>query len=119
VIKIVVLLFGLGIGFCVGVYWGVNHPVEAKKFAEEEERQFLEAQKKLLEKIRTKLDQLAGSRTAAPTATGGRPGIVSAVPPAGARPGGAHSDPEVDALLEESQRQLIEVDRILKEAEGE
>ena len=37
-IKMVVLLFGLGIGFGVGVYWGVNHPVEAKRFADEEER---------------------------------------------------------------------------------
>jgi len=113
VIKMVVLLFGLGIGFGVGVYWGVNHPVEAKRFADEEERRVLEKQKQLLAKIRSKLDQLAnGGTSAAPTGattgtTGGRSGFIGSTPP-------AKADPEIDRLRTESDQQMNELDRLLK-----
>lgn len=114
-IKLVVLLFGLGIGFGVGVYWGVNHPVDAKKFADEEERRFVEAQKQLLEKLKSKLDQLASNRagTAAPAGTGARSGFVAGAQGAASA---AVRDPEVDALRADAQRQLDEVERILKQA---
>lgn len=105
-IKIVVLLFGLGIGFGVGVFWGVNHPVEAKKFADEEERRFVEAQKQLLEKLKSKLDQLASGRST-PAAPGGTRSSFAS--------GTSGRDAEVEALRADAQRQLDEAERILKQ----
>ena len=104
--KVIVLLLGLAVGFGVGVYWGVHHPAQAQKLADEEERRFLEKQKQLLEKVKSKLDQLASSRTGTTGATG-RTGFV-----AGGQSGGA-KDPDVDSLRDESQRQLAEVDKML------
>ena len=106
-VKIIVLLLGLAIGFGVGVYWGVKNPDQAQKLAAEEERRFLEKQKQLIEKMKSKLDQLASSRTVT-GATGGRSGLIS-----GAQAGAA-KDPEVDKLKAESDQQLAELDRILK-----
>ena len=56
--KLIVLLLGLALGFGGGVWYGVRHPDQAKKIAEEEERRVLEKQKELLAKLKTKLDQL-------------------------------------------------------------
>jgi len=109
VIKMVVLLFGLGIGFGVGVYWGVNHPVEAKRFADEEERRVLEKQKELLAKLKSKLDQLTSSHSA--TASTAKP-VGSGFVAGGAA--GAAKDPEVDNLKVESDQQLKELDKLLK-----
>ena len=108
-IKIVVLLFGLGIGFGVGVYWGVNHPVEAKRFADEEERRVLEKQKNLLAKLKSKLDQLANGHPA--TASTAKP-VGSGFVSGGST--GAAKDPEVDNLKVESDQQMKELDKLLK-----
>ena len=112
-IKMIVLLVGLAIGFGVGVYWGVHNPEQAKKFAAEEERRVLEKQKELLQKMKAKLDQLASSRvgtTAAPKGVGS--GFLS-----GAQAGGAKPDPEVDKLKAESDEQMAELDKLIKDGQ--
>ena len=75
-IKIIVLLVGLAIGFGAGVYWGVKNPEQAKTLAAAEERKVLEKQKELLQKMKAKLDQLASSRVGT-TAKGVGSGFVS------------------------------------------
>jgi hypothetical protein len=109
-IKMIVLLLGLAVGFGGGVWYGVHRPEEAKKIADEEERRVLEKQKDLLAKLKSKLDQLASSRTGT-TPTGGKgvgSGFLAGAPGAGAK------DPEVDKLKAESDQQMAELDRILK-----
>jgi hypothetical protein len=118
-IKMIVLLVGLGLGFGVGVYWGVHHPVQAQQLAAEEERRFLEAQKALLEKTKRKLDELMarGSAAMGPTtatsSAAGRSGFVAGAPGARMTP-----DPEVVALREEHERQIQEADKLLKQVNG-
>ena len=119
-IKMIVLLLGLAIGFGVGVYWSVHNPDRAKGLAAEEERRFLEAQKALLEKTKRKLDEILqrGSAALGPgtgTTGTGRAGFV------GARPGTAPTtmpDPEVQALREEHERQIQEAEKLLKQVNG-
>src|SRR2546425_267676 len=118
-IRLVIMLVCLGIGFGVGVYWGVKHPAEAQKIATSEEKQFVEKQKVLLEKVKRKFDELASSGTGGPTgptgpagaagATGGRSGFV------GSRQSGAgRSDPEIEDLKKESDQQLREANKLLQ-----
>jgi hypothetical protein len=106
-IKIIVLLLGLAVGFGGGVWYGVRHPEEGKKIADEEERRVLEKQKELLAKLKTKLDQLASSRTGTSSFGGKTPGV-------GFVPGTGAKDPEVDSLKAESDKQMAELDRMLK-----
>jgi hypothetical protein len=106
VIKIIVLLLGLAVGFGGGVWYGVNHPEQGKKIADEEERRVLEKQKELVARLKTKLDQLASSRTTAGAKTPGT-GFVSGAP-------GATKDQEVDKLDAEADKQMAELDKILK-----
>ena len=109
-IKMIVLLVGLAVGFGGGVYWGVHNPDQAKKLAAEEERRVLEKQKELLQKMKAKLDQLASSRvgtTASPKGVGS--GFLSGAPTAAAK-----VDPEVDKLKAESDQQMAELDKLLK-----
>ena len=114
-IRLVIILVALAVGFGVGVYWGVKHPIAAQKLASVEERQFVEKQKQLLERLRRKLDQLAsaqGPGTTAPASTGntaGRSGFVSAPPTRAGR-----VDPELEDLKQESERQLQEADKLLR-----
>lgn len=114
-IKMIVLLLGLAIGFGAGVYWGVKNPDQAKKLAAEEERRVLEKQKELLAKLRSKLDQLASSAsgTAGAAGTAGRSGFVS-----GAQSAAARVDPEVDRLKAESDQQMKEIDKLLGKTGG-
>jgi hypothetical protein len=105
--KLIVLLLGLAVGFGGGVWYGVRHPDQAKKIAEEEERRVLEKQKELLAKLKTKLDQLASSRTVGPVKGVGS-GFLSGTP------GAAQKDPEVDQLKAESDSQMAEIERIMK-----
>ena len=108
-IKVIVLLLGLAVGFGGGVYWGVHNPDQAKKLAAEEERRVLEKQKELLQKMRAKLDQLASSRVGT-SAKVGASGFLS-----GAQTGAAKADPEIDKLKAESEQQLAELDKLLSE----
>lgn len=110
--KLIVLLLGVAIGFGGGVWWGVKNPAEAQRFAAEEERRVLEKQKVLLQKFKTKLDQLAGSR-----AGGGAPGAkgIGSGFLAGNQSGSAaRHDAEVDQLRSESDQQIAELDRMLQ-----
>ena len=117
-IKMIVLLVGLAVGFGVGVYWGVHHPAEAQQMAAEEERRFIEAQKALLEKTKRKLDEILQRGSAAlntGSRGGGRTGFVAG------RPGTAPAmtpDPEVQALREEHERQIQEAEKLLKQVNG-
>ena len=107
-IKIIVLLLGMAIGFGVGVYWGVKNPEQAQKLAVEEERRFLEKQKQLIEKMKQKLDELASSRAGTAAGAAGR-GFVSGAQAT------ARTDPEVEQLKRESDQQLAEMERLLRE----
>ena len=109
-IRLVIMLVCLGVGFGVGVYWGVHHPVEAQKLATAEEKQFVEKQKVLLEKMKRKLDELSSAQT---TSTTG-----AASPPAGRAMFGAgqtntpRKDPELEDLKREADQQLQEANKL-------
>jgi hypothetical protein len=115
-IRLVLMLVCLGAGFGGGVYWGVKHPADAQKLASVEERQFVEKQKVLLEKLKRKLDELSSARSATATATPtGRSGFVG--PGTGATATGAsasRSDPELEALKKESDQQLQQANKLLQ-----
>ena len=59
--KMIFLLVGLAVGFGGGVYWANGHPDQAKQLSAEEEKQFLQAQLAITEKIQAKLDSLSKS----------------------------------------------------------
>ena len=106
-IKLLFILVALAAGFGLGVYWGVHHPADAQKLASVEERQFVEKQKVLLEKVKRKLDQLASSQSTGSAATGtGRSGFVGGST--------ARHDPELDDLKKESDQQLQEANKLLQ-----
>ncbi len=70
-IKIIVLIFGLAVGFGGGVYWGHKNPEQAAKISAEEERRFLEAQLAITQKIQAKLDQLSSATSGKPSNSSG------------------------------------------------
>jgi hypothetical protein len=47
------------VGFGGGIYWGQKHPDQAAQVSAAEEKQFLQAQLAITEKIQAKLDQLS------------------------------------------------------------
>ena len=108
-IKSLLILVALAAGFGLGVYWGVRHPAAAQKLATVEEKQFVEKQKILLEKMKRKLDQLSRAQpTSGGTGTAGRSGFL------GAAPSGALRDPELEDLKRESDQQLQEANKLLQ-----
>ena len=111
-IKMIVLLVGLAIGFGAGVYWGVKNPEQAQKLAAEEERRVLEKQKELLAKMKAKLDQLASGRAGTSTGASTGRGFVSGAQSA------TRADPEVDRLKAESDEQMKELDKLLGKTRG-
>lgn len=104
-VKLVVLLLGLGIGFGGGVYWAHKNPDQAAKVAAEEERKFLEAQLALTEKIKAKLDEL--STAASGKLPGGSSGFLSS-----SQSGTAVAE-DVKELKTDAQRQEDELRRRL------
>src|SRR5688572_29686894 len=106
-IRLVLMLVCLAIGFGGGVYWGVHHPVAAQKLATVEEKQFVEKQKILLEKMKRKLDELSSAQPTGTSATAGRSGLLGAAPS-----GGARKDPELEDLKRESDQQLQEANKL-------
>ena len=113
-IRLVLMLVCLGVGFGGGVYWGVKHPADAQKLASVEEKQFIEKQKVLLEKMKRKLDELSSAQPAGGAATGataGRSGFVSS-----GQAGAARKDPELDELKRESDQQLQQANKLLQTA---
>lgn len=57
--KLIVLIIGVGIGFGGGVWWGVQHPQQAATLSDAEQQQFLQAQLKIAEAVKSKLDTMA------------------------------------------------------------
>jgi hypothetical protein len=112
-IRLVLMLVCLAVGFGGGVYWGVKHPADAQKLASVEERQFVEKQKVLLEKMKRKLDELSSAQpaTGAAGGTAGRSGFLGAAPT-----GAGRKDPELDDLKRESDQQLQEANKLLQGA---
>ena len=100
-IKIIVLLLGLAIGFGGGVYWAHKNPDQAAKLSAEEERKFLEAQLAITEKIKAKLDELASA--ASSKVPGGSSGFLSS------SQSGAAVAEDVKELKGDAQRQEDEL----------
>jgi hypothetical protein len=97
-IKIIVLILGLAIGFGGGVWWGQKNPEAAAKLSAEEERRVLEAKIQLTEKFRQKLDQLT-SKSSAPAS-----GFV----------GAGQSGPDVNQLKAETAKEEAELKQQLE-----
>ena len=94
--KLIVLLIGVVVGFGGGVYWGVHHPTQAATLSAQEEQQFLAAQIKLSETVKSQLDNIA-SKSTAPGKTFGS-GFAS---------GGSSADSAI-AKLSDDQNQHIQ-----------
>ena len=100
-VKLIVLLLGLAIGFGGGVYWAHKNPDQAAKLSAEEEKRFLEAQLAITEKIKAKLDELAS--TASSKTPGGSSGFLSS------SQSGAAVAEDVKELKGDAQRQEDEL----------
>ena len=98
-IKLIVLILGLAIGFGAGVWWGHKNPEAAAKLSAEEERRVLEAKIALTEKFRAKLEQLQ-SKSSAPGS-----GFVSS---------GQSPTAEVKALEAETAREEAQLKKELE-----
>lgn len=75
-IRAVLMLVALAVGFGGGVYWAHHNPEAAAKLSAEEEKRFLEAQLAITQKIKAKLEQLS-SEAAAAKAPAGATGFIS------------------------------------------
>jgi hypothetical protein len=69
--KMIFLVLGLAVGFGGGVYWANGHPDQAKQMSAEEEKQFLQAQLAITQKIQAKLDSLSNKTSSGKTAGSG------------------------------------------------
>jgi hypothetical protein len=109
-IRLVLILVALAVGFGVGVYWGVKNPTQAQQLASVEEKQFIEKQKVLLEKMKRKLDELSSARGGTATITpSGRSGFAASGAGGGTA---ARPDPELDELKREADQQLQEANKL-------
>ena len=100
-VKLVLLIVGLAIGFGGGVYWAHHNPDAAAKLSAEEEKRFLEAQLAITEKIKTKLDELSAAASA--KVPGGSSGFLSS------SQSGAAVAQDVKDLKADAQRQEDEL----------
>jgi len=82
-IKAVLILIALGVGFGGGVYFAHHNPEAAAKMSAEEEKKFLEAQLAITQKIKAKLEQLSAADNAKPP---GGSGFISSKQAAAATP---------------------------------
>ena len=105
-IKIIVLLLGLAVGFGGGVYWAHKNPDQAAKISAEEEERFLKAQLAITEKIKAKLDEL--SSAASSKVPGGSSGFLSS------SQSGAAVESDVKELKADAQRQEDELRKRLE-----
>ena len=103
--KLIVLIFGVAVGFGVGVYWGVHHPTQAATLSAQEEQQFLQAQIKLSEAVKAKLDSLASKPVASGKTFGS--GFVSG--------GSSAPDPEISNLRDDQDRQIQQMKQRLQQ----
>jgi hypothetical protein len=103
-LKMIVLVLGLAIGFGGGVWWGQKHPDQAAQLSAAEEKKFLEYQLALTQKIQAKLDQLSNKTAAKPAGASGFLG-------AGQAP--AVSQADVNDVKAEAQKQQDELQKRL------
>ena len=82
-IRAVIMLVVLAVGFGGGIYFGQKFPNTAAKLSAEEEKRFLEAQLAMTQKIKAKLEQLSAAENAKPP-TGS--GFISSKQAAAATP---------------------------------
>ena len=94
-IRLVLLLIALAVGFGGGVYWAHKNPEAAAKLAAEEEKRFLEAQLALNKKIQEKLASLDSK-------TQPKSNFSSLISPQQAA---AAAKEDVDALQDEADQQ--------------
>ena len=104
-VKLIVLLFGLAVGFGGGVYWGHKNPEQAAKISAEEERRFLEAQLAITQKIQAKLEQLSAATSSKPA---GSSGFLSSGQAGGS---GAAPESEVKEVKADAEQQEVELRR--------
>jgi hypothetical protein len=64
-VRAVIMLIVLAVGFGGGIYFGQKFPNTAAKISIEEEKRFLEAQLAITQKIKAKLEQLSAAESAA------------------------------------------------------
>jgi hypothetical protein len=69
-IRLVIMLVVLAIGFGGGVYFAHKFPAAAATISAEEEKRFLEARLEATRRIKAKLDQLSASSAKAPGGSG-------------------------------------------------
>jgi hypothetical protein len=69
-IRAVLMLVMLIVGFGGGIYFGQRFPNTAAKISDEEEKRFLEAQLAITQKIKAKLEQLSAAETKPPAGSG-------------------------------------------------
>ena len=74
-VRFVIMLVVLAIGFGGGVYFGNKFPAAAAKISAEEEKRFLQARLEATRRIKAKLDQLSASSAKPPA---GGSGFLSA-----------------------------------------
>ena len=104
--KMIFLILGLAVGFGGGVYWANGHPDQAKQMSAEEEKQFLQAQLAITEKIQAKLDSLS-NKTSGGKTTGS--GFLSS------SQAGAATASDVNELKSDTEKQQAQLrDRLNK-----
>ena len=82
-IRAILMLVALAVGFGGGVYWAHHNPEAAAKLSAEEEKRFLEAQLAITQKIKAKLEQMSAENAKAPA---GATGFISGKQAAAATP---------------------------------
>jgi hypothetical protein len=97
-LKLIVLVLGLAIGFGGGVWWGQKNPDAAAKLSAEEQRRVLEAKVQLTEKFRQKLDQLSAKSSA----------------PGSSFVGGGQSGPDINQLKADTAKEEADLKQQLE-----
>ena len=69
-IRAVIMLIVLTVGFGGGIYFGQKFPNTAAKISAEEEERFLQAQLAITQKIKAKLEQLSAAEANSPAGSG-------------------------------------------------
>src|SRR5687768_6985905 len=107
-IRLVLLLIALVVGFGGGVYWAHHNPDAAAKLAAEERRRLIQVQLELNRRLKEKVAAL-DSKTAAP-----KSGVASLVPSGQA----AVAKEDVGALKADVEKQEQELLKELEKVSG-
>src|SRR5687767_10801073 len=100
-VRAVIMLVVLAVGFGGGIYFGQKFPNTAAKLSAEEEKRFLEAQLAITQKIKAKLEQLSAAEKSGGGGTpGGTSGFIS-----GKQAAAAATPQDVKELRQENDTQ--------------